>query len=604
MFALLTALVGSIIGFFSFWRFWFFLRDPKRRIPPGHSVLAAADGLITYVKRAEAGQIPIAVKGRRKIPLSEYTHIDSLSTLGDGWLVGTFMTAFSVHRNRAPVSGQVVYKQHVPAQRANLSTARMMTNLTLGRRPYDSECEYLLDNERMTLAIQTEQGTVVVTQIADAWIDRIVARPEVGDQVERGSQYGMIRFGSHVDLFIPDTLGMRVIAEAGSYVRAGESVIAVAKAEDNYRIREATTADNNSLIDMVCSNPIVMDVSYVMDRSPDFMTLHKLYPGSRVLLAEVDPPAGPSKADLPLACLSDMNYSCRIRDDIVPMRYITDMNRRPNAGPADVATALVGAAVRNFVESDAALLTGLINKTNVRALRLASRGFAVQLTPLAEFSYIEIPVLWPRRFSGKATTDSAPDPSPALESDLAEAVEFTNEFYATHELYVPLSVPYLHWMVENLPGFTWDDIIVERVGQKICGVAITYDPSPLVNIYADRYDAMTKATTLLVDAAHRFSRAVRKPPHEGEVIRTLQLRYFAYTDNAVARRLLTAVTLHAYHKDMHTVSLMLDIRQPLPVRVPFALENGSVMFAAKNPSAGLDLDAVAPNPLFFDITLG
>lgn len=103
---------------------------------------------------------------------------------------------------------------------------RMMTNLFFDRKPYEDEGEFLVTNERLTLAIRTDAGVVWVTQIADAWIDRIVARVEVGDAVRRGQQYGLIRFGSQVDLFIPDSLGMRPVVASGQYVWAGESVLA------------------------------------------------------------------------------------------------------------------------------------------------------------------------------------------------------------------------------------------------------------------------------------------------------------------------------------------------------------------------------------------
>lgn len=215
-------LCGLLVVAFLGWRFAYFLRNPARSIPPGDSILSAADGYVTYVKRVAAGSVPIAIKNRRAIPLSEYAAIEAT----DGMLVGVFMTAFSVHRNRIPVSGTVVFKRHQPAPR-NLSMVRMMTNLFFERKPFENECDFLVTNERLTIGVRTDAGVVGVTQIADAWIDRIVARVEVGDAVRRGEQYGLIRFGSQVDLFIPDSLGMRPVVSPGQYVWAGESVIAV-----------------------------------------------------------------------------------------------------------------------------------------------------------------------------------------------------------------------------------------------------------------------------------------------------------------------------------------------------------------------------------------
>lgn len=218
-----------VIGFATFfliflvWRVWF-LRDPDRTIPEGNSLLAPADGYITYVQPVRKGTLPIAIKNRREIPLTEISGLPELQET-EGTLVGIYMTAFSVHRNRIPVSGEIVLKHHQKAPR-NLSMVRMYTQLLLGREPYEEGCEFLTTNERLSIAIRSERGTIVVTQIADAWIDRIVARVDVGERVERGQQYGLIRFGSQVDLFIPNTFDVDVVVEPGQYVHAGTSVIA------------------------------------------------------------------------------------------------------------------------------------------------------------------------------------------------------------------------------------------------------------------------------------------------------------------------------------------------------------------------------------------
>ena len=66
---------------------------------------------------------------------------------------------------------------------------------------------------------------VTVTQIADLWVDRIVAHVAVGDTVERGEQYGMIRFGSQCDVFVPDALVDEITVRPGNYVFAGETTV-------------------------------------------------------------------------------------------------------------------------------------------------------------------------------------------------------------------------------------------------------------------------------------------------------------------------------------------------------------------------------------------
>jgi len=220
----LAGLSVLVVGFL-YWRLKYFLRDPARSIPPGEeNVVSAADGFVTYVKRIERGQIPIAVKGRKHIPLLEYTGLDINSS---GFLIGTYMTEHSVHRNRAPISGCVAFRQHRSAAPFNRSMAPMAMNLLFGRTPYDDGCNYLLANERMTIGIRHESGALVmVTQIADLWINRIVARVQPGDEVSRGQQYGLIRFGSQCDVFLPDALVNVVLVKPGQYVFAGETLLA------------------------------------------------------------------------------------------------------------------------------------------------------------------------------------------------------------------------------------------------------------------------------------------------------------------------------------------------------------------------------------------
>jgi len=220
----LAGLAALVVGFL-YWRLKYFLRDPARTVPPGEeNIVSAADGFVTYVKRIERGQIPTAVKGKKQIPLLEYTGLDISSS---GYLIGTYMTEHSVHRNRVPIAGTVAFRRHRSADPFNRSMAPMAMNLLFGRTPYDDGCNYLLANERMTIGVRHRSGALVmVTQIADLWINRIVARVMPGDDVARGEQYGLIRFGSQCDVFLPDELVDVVLVKPGQYVFAGETVLA------------------------------------------------------------------------------------------------------------------------------------------------------------------------------------------------------------------------------------------------------------------------------------------------------------------------------------------------------------------------------------------
>ena len=89
-----------------------------------------------------------------------------------------------------------------------------------------SDNDYYLMNERLTTAIKTTRGpTIFVTQIADKWINRIVSFVEEGDEIAKGAQYGMIRFGSQCDLFVPDELKISFNVNIGDYIYAGDSII-------------------------------------------------------------------------------------------------------------------------------------------------------------------------------------------------------------------------------------------------------------------------------------------------------------------------------------------------------------------------------------------
>ena len=200
-----------------------FFATPSACPPRGDDVLAPADGYVVYVHAVRAGEVPVAIKGRRSIPLEELTALPGIG--GEGTLVGIFMTPASVHVNRAPIGG-VIRQRIQRATNRNRSMVRVLTNLLVGRRPYAEDCRYLVENERNTIVIEGERLTVAVTQIADDWVSNIVCRVAQGDTIERGSRYGMIRFGSQADVFIPAGVPIQVLCREGERVRAGETILA------------------------------------------------------------------------------------------------------------------------------------------------------------------------------------------------------------------------------------------------------------------------------------------------------------------------------------------------------------------------------------------
>jgi phosphatidylserine decarboxylase len=190
------ALLAIVFGFFSAWAFWFlmllflctiaFFRDPERTAPADpNSILAAADGTVMDIVELDENEV-LKNKTRR---------------------VGIFLSIFDVHTNRVPIDGRVIYRQH----RGGLCLD--------ARRPDCSE-----KNESMTWAFENPRVTIVVRQITGAVARRIVAWANVGDALKKGERFGMIRFGSRTELYLP--LNAEVLVKVGDHVLGGSTIIA------------------------------------------------------------------------------------------------------------------------------------------------------------------------------------------------------------------------------------------------------------------------------------------------------------------------------------------------------------------------------------------
>jgi len=163
-----------------------FFRDPTR-VSPRELGLAVspADGKIIRVER-------------RTDPLGH----------GERTCISIFMNVFNVHVNRAPVSGQVQTIRYFPGYFFNASLNKASEH-----------------NERCALGLKDEQGlNWTVVQIAGLIARRIVCRVIEGDHLERGERFGLIKFGSRVDLYLPD--GYEPCVSHGEYVLAGQTILA------------------------------------------------------------------------------------------------------------------------------------------------------------------------------------------------------------------------------------------------------------------------------------------------------------------------------------------------------------------------------------------
>ncbi len=180
-----TILLASLLTLLTAFVFYFF-RDPEREIPPGEGVvISPGDGKIIDIR--EVGE-PSFVEGLcRRITI--------------------FLSVFNVHVQRAPVSGEVAYREYRPGEFA------------VAWHPKASE-----KNEQSSLGLTAWGDRVLVRQIAGLIARRIVTYPERGEHVERGERIGLIRFGSRVDLFIP--LEWNLDCAVGDKVAGGSTVLA------------------------------------------------------------------------------------------------------------------------------------------------------------------------------------------------------------------------------------------------------------------------------------------------------------------------------------------------------------------------------------------
>jgi len=181
--ALLKILV-LIIWLLILFSFYFF-RDPDRVIPPGDNlIISPADGKIIVVEKASEPEF--------------------LKT--DVQKVSIFMSALDVHVNRIPIDGQVGYFNY---KRGAYHPA------------YTDDASF--SNEQTSISIENENVKILMRQIAGIFARRIVCKIREGTKVIRGERFGMIKFGSRLDLFLP--LNVQVKVRLNQKVKAGETII-------------------------------------------------------------------------------------------------------------------------------------------------------------------------------------------------------------------------------------------------------------------------------------------------------------------------------------------------------------------------------------------
>jgi phosphatidylserine decarboxylase len=178
-------LVALLLLVVALWVAYFF-RDPERAGERGDAlVVAPADGKVVMISEVDE---PMFIHGR-------------------AMRVSIFMNVFSVHVNRYPVSGTVRHVHYAPGKFLNAVSE-----------------ESSLSNEMRSVGIESGTNRVLVRQVAGLIARRIITYSREGDRAVQGERFGIIRFGSRVDVFIPT--GSRLRVQLGQQTTAGSTVIA------------------------------------------------------------------------------------------------------------------------------------------------------------------------------------------------------------------------------------------------------------------------------------------------------------------------------------------------------------------------------------------
>ena len=188
-FVLVPLLIAIIFGFFHLWIFVaififlaafmaFFFRNPNRVTPTEPNlIISSADGKVTRIEDRE-----------------------------DGKFVSVFLSPLDVHINRSPIAGKV-----------------LDVKLFQGKKAPATSNQASETNERNAITIEGEKMTVVCTQIVGILARRIVCWSKIGDNLNVGERYGLIKFGSRTDLLMPKNVIIQV--KVGDRVKGGETII-------------------------------------------------------------------------------------------------------------------------------------------------------------------------------------------------------------------------------------------------------------------------------------------------------------------------------------------------------------------------------------------
>jgi phosphatidylserine decarboxylase len=189
-FVIISLLIAIIFSYFGFWILAvafailtlfmaYFFRDPRRTIPTEADIIvSAADGKVTRIEENDEGK-----------------------------LVSVFLSPLDVHINRSPIAGKIIEVDYIRGKKVPATR---------------NDASFI--NERNSIKIEGEKITVICTQIAGIVARRIVCWNKLGDNLEIGQKYGLIKFSSRTDLLMPKNV--EILVKIGDRVVGGETIIA------------------------------------------------------------------------------------------------------------------------------------------------------------------------------------------------------------------------------------------------------------------------------------------------------------------------------------------------------------------------------------------
>ena len=179
-------ILGILLAIISAYIFYFF-RDPIRAVPTDDVVVSPADGVVTYI-------------GSKKNPLEDDKDQNTYT------IVSIFLSVFDVHVNRMPIKGSISSLHYIPGK---------FINATLDKSSKE--------NERNIISIKKNNDSFYIVQIAGLIARRIICNLKINQEVEKGNRIGIIKFGSRVDLYLPENYA--ILVAKGQRVVGGETII-------------------------------------------------------------------------------------------------------------------------------------------------------------------------------------------------------------------------------------------------------------------------------------------------------------------------------------------------------------------------------------------